>query len=285
MKLPEENCILWRVLYQLFLKAIETATKINKWLFFFFFPGLSQCEEPWAAKSPVTPSMRWCGKACPGTSQKCLETVELKISLKLWPSEGQTLPGHRQAQVHFPPRGHRASWGTAALWCGHSCGRPHMDIEALKRLGKNEKLAKRQEAFEGFPGGSAGKESTCNEGDLGLIPELGRSPGEGKGYPLQCSGLEDSMKYNIWSRKESGTTERLSCSAFNIWLQSLWSSRSHESWAQAWKRLASSLPCWLTIRTWWPKSMKWSSRWRSCCVWQWLSATWRWQMLCLCTST
>ena len=40
---------------------------------------------------------------------------------------------------------------------------------------------------------SAGKESTCNEGDLGLIPGLGRSPGEGKGHPLQYSGLENSM--------------------------------------------------------------------------------------------
>ena len=45
----------------------------------------------------------------------------------------------------------------------------------------------------GFPYGSAGKESTCNEGDLDLIPWLGRSPGEGKGYPLQYSGLENSM--------------------------------------------------------------------------------------------
>ena len=45
----------------------------------------------------------------------------------------------------------------------------------------------------GFPCGSAGKESGCNEGDLGLIPGLGRSPGEGKGYPLQFSGLENSM--------------------------------------------------------------------------------------------
>ena len=39
------------------------------------------------------------------------------------------------------------------------------------------------------------KESTCNAGDLGLIPGLGRSPGEGKGYPLQYSGLENSMDY------------------------------------------------------------------------------------------
>ena len=40
---------------------------------------------------------------------------------------------------------------------------------------------------------SAGKESTCNAGDTGSIPGLGRSPGEGKGYPLQYSGLENSL--------------------------------------------------------------------------------------------
>ena len=45
----------------------------------------------------------------------------------------------------------------------------------------------------GFPCCSAGKESACNTGDLGLIPGLGRSPVEGKGYPLQYSGLENSM--------------------------------------------------------------------------------------------
>ena len=47
--------------------------------------------------------------------------------------------------------------------------------------------------FLGFPGDSAGKESACNAEDLGLIPGLGRSPGEGKGNPLQYSGLENSM--------------------------------------------------------------------------------------------
>ena len=45
----------------------------------------------------------------------------------------------------------------------------------------------------GFPGASPGKESTRNVGDLGLIPGLGRSPREGKGYQLQYSGLENSM--------------------------------------------------------------------------------------------
>ena len=45
----------------------------------------------------------------------------------------------------------------------------------------------------GFPYGSAGKESACNEGDLGLISGLGTSSGQGKGYLLQYSGLENSM--------------------------------------------------------------------------------------------
>ena len=44
-----------------------------------------------------------------------------------------------------------------------------------------------------FPCGSAGKESACNAGDLSSIPGLGRSPGEGKGYPLQYFGLQNSM--------------------------------------------------------------------------------------------
>ena len=45
----------------------------------------------------------------------------------------------------------------------------------------------------GFSGGSDGKESTCNEGDLGSVLGLGRYPGKGNGYPLQYFGLENSM--------------------------------------------------------------------------------------------
>ena len=61
--------------------------------------------------------------------------------------------------------------------------------------------------------GSAGKESACNAGDLGSIPGLGRSPGEGKGYPLQCSGLENSMVCVVLRGcRESDMSERLSLS-------------------------------------------------------------------------
>ena len=67
----------------------------------------------------------------------------------------------------------------------------------------------------GFPCGSAGKESACNAGDLGSIPGLGRSPREGKGYPLQYSGLENPMD-SLWGRKESDTTKRLSLSLSQV---------------------------------------------------------------------
>ena len=63
-----------------------------------------------------------------------------------------------------------------------------------------------------FPGGSAGKKSACSVGDLGLIPGLRRTPGEGKGYPLQYSKFmgEFHELYNPWGCKESDMTDRLS---------------------------------------------------------------------------
>ena len=71
------------------------------------------------------------------------------------------------------------------------------------------------QAAGGFPGGSDGKESTCNAGDWGLIPGSGRSPGEGNGNPLKCSCLENYMDRGAWwatvhEVPESDMTERLS---------------------------------------------------------------------------
>ena len=59
-----------------------------------------------------------------------------------------------------------------------------------------------------LPGGSAGKKSTCNAGDLGLILGLGRAPGEGIGYPLQYSGLENSTDRIVRGAAESWTRLR-----------------------------------------------------------------------------
>ena len=58
--------------------------------------------------------------------------------------------------------------------------------------------------LKGFPTGSAGKESPCNMWDLGSIPGVGRSPGEGKGYPLQDSGLENSTNCTVQGLQSVG---------------------------------------------------------------------------------
>ena len=112
-----------------------------------------------------------------------------------------------------------------------------------------------------FPCGSAGKESACNAGDLGSIPGLGRSPGEGKGYPLQYSGLEKSMDCLVhgvtksWTRlsnlhfhfhKGNWGPFRLTCTQSKItpvisltWLRNVTKERRHED-------RASSQPRWET---------------------------------------
>ena len=74
----------------------------------------------------------------------------------------------------------------------------------------------------GFTGGSAGKESVCNAGDLGLIPGLGRSPGEGNGNPRQYSCLVNPMHRETWRAivhgvaKESDTTEHAHMAKYKI---------------------------------------------------------------------
>ena len=69
--------------------------------------------------------------------------------------------------------------------------------------------------FLGFLGGSAVKKSACNAGDLGSIPGLGRSPGERNGYPLQYSGLENSMDSIVHGVTLYGVTESTQLSDFH----------------------------------------------------------------------
>ena len=77
---------------------------------------------------------------------------------------------------------------------------PHLELSPKKDVlfiiwGWNAKIGSQEipGIMSKFPCGSTGKEFACNVGDVGLIPGLGRSPGEGKGYPLQYYGLENSM--------------------------------------------------------------------------------------------
>ena len=81
-------------------------------------------------------------------------------------------------------------WASVGKIC-LQCRRPSFNSWVRKIRWRRDRVP--TPLFLGFPSGSAGKESACNEGDLSLIPGLGRSPGEGKGYPFQYSGLENSM--------------------------------------------------------------------------------------------
>ena len=89
-----------------------------------------------------------------------------------------------------------------------SRGRAH----ALGDDGRGARWAQALVWVQGFclPGGPAGKESPCNVGDLGSIPGLGRSPGEGQGYPVQYPGGEFQGMYGPRAHKEPDTTERRS---------------------------------------------------------------------------
>ena len=80
---------------------------------------------------------------------------------------------------------------------------PAMQKTLVRQLDQEDRLPTL--GLLGFCCGSANKESACNAGDLGLIPGFGRSPGEGKAYPLQDSGLENSMDCTVNGVAESWT--------------------------------------------------------------------------------
>ena len=82
------------------------------------------------------------------------------------------------------------------------CRRPWFNSWVRKILWRRDRLP--IPVFLGLPCGSAGKESACIVGDLSSIPGLGRAPGEKKGYPVQYSGLENSMDCIV---AESGVAE------------------------------------------------------------------------------
>ena len=75
--------------------------------------------------------------------------------------------------------------------------RPWFDSWVRKIFWRRDRIP--TPVFLALPGGSAGKESACNVGAPALIPGLGRSPGKGKGYPLQDSGLENPMENSMGS--------------------------------------------------------------------------------------
>ena len=115
---------------------------------------------------------------------------------------------NRLTLTYLTLRNYRASLVAQLVKNRLQCRRPWYDSWVRKIHWRRDRLPTL--VFLGFPGGSAGKISTCSAGDLGSIPGLGRFPGEGKGYPFQYYDLENSMDYSPWGHKESDTTERLS---------------------------------------------------------------------------
>jgi len=110
-------------------------------------------------------------------SQEALNNI-LDISLELW--WGHLLAGFPDGSAGKESHQHR---------------RPQFDSWVRKTCWRRDWLP--TPVFLGFPCSSVGEDSACSVGDLGLIPGLGRSPGERKGYPLQYSGLENPMGYIV----------------------------------------------------------------------------------------
>ena len=100
---------------------------------------------------------------------------------------------------HFVPSANDALVFTPGFLCPLTC------LSLVTSTGSCKIYATKSITKEGLPCGPAGKESACNAGGLGLIPGLGRSPGEGKGFPLQCSGLENSMECIVHGVAKSRT--------------------------------------------------------------------------------
>ena len=117
------------------------------------------------------------------------------------------------------------------LWPVHFLGKTLLVFALLHSIFQG------QICLLGFPRGSASKESACNAGDLGLIPGLGRSPGEGNGNPLQYSCLENPMDWGAWWATDHRVTKswtQLSDFTFTshfTWtsISSLWESLSNIS--------------------------------------------------------
>ena len=122
---------------------------------------------------------------------------------------------------------HLSHQGSHEYWTGWPIPSPG---DFLNQESNQGLLHCRQILYQGFLGGSDSKASTCNAGDPGSIPGLGRSPGEGNGNPLlprKFHGWRSLVGYSPWGRKESDTTEWLH---FSFTFFTNWTTREAHSW-------------------------------------------------------
>ena len=145
---------------------------------------------------------------------------------KAWKKVKKTLFQGMKSREVSPTLGITHCQGSIILRYQQRQGPPRTEVGRMGACslesGPQSFLSKFLLSWWGFPGGSDGKESTCNAGDPGLIPGLGRSPGGGHGNPLQYSCLEDLhgqmclAGYSPWGCKESDTAEWLSTAQHSL---------------------------------------------------------------------
>ena len=113
------------------------------------------------------------------------------------------------SSVCMPSSGIARSYGSsrASLVPQSVKNLPAMQETLVQFLGWEDLLEKGKATHLGFPGGSDGKESSCNAGDLGSVLELGRSPGRGDGHPFQYSCLDNFLDRESWHAAVHGVTK------------------------------------------------------------------------------
>ena len=159
------------------------------------------------APRPHSQRSATCGMNDPARTSRISDGGTVLVSQPSCPSLSalQTAPTSQRPQV-LVCQHHPCLMGFPGSSAGEDClrcRRLQFDSWVGKIPWRRDRLP--SPVFLGFPCGSAGKESACNAGNLGSIPGLGRSPGEGKGCPLQYSGLENSMDSIVHWVAESRT--------------------------------------------------------------------------------
>ena len=168
----------------------------------------------WTCIASFSPKMAGCCPRCSNGNrlldrplcweQEELETVKLELEVLSYKRPKGLLLNCTCSSTIEPALGSshgEGAWGLLRCFVPTSegvCYNPVMTVPARYSI--------RHLGFRGLaPGVSAGKETACNEGDVGSIPGLGRSPGEGNGYPLQHSGLETSKDCIVHGVTKCGT--------------------------------------------------------------------------------
>ena len=128
---------------------------------------------------------------------------------EMWAASHSWVPSAKKIMITWVGRWGQVHWGSPGPWPPAQSSLVHSHPFPSVQMSLFSNLC----CLMGFPGGSAGKESVCNVGHLGSVPELGRFSEEGNSYPRQYSGLENSIDCIVYRVTRNRT--RLSDFHFN----------------------------------------------------------------------